>query len=173
MQQYLIEAIPELIAPLVGVSLGGFVAFGVERQRERRRCNQLAVTVLRSISQELRSNYDVTTSVLPQFQNSAFGKSFFLYTSVWDTVLSTDELADIIGYRLADVIAAHYGLLAKLRYYSDLLIQVWLAPRNIEGYSDICAGFRKVVLQTLVIAIENHPRVIEQIEIKLAKVGQG
>ena len=172
MQEYLIEAIPELIATVVGVTLGGFFAFAAERHRERGRRNKLAVTVLRSISQELRTNYDVTTSVLPHFQSTPFGKSFFLYTSVWDTVLSTDELADIIGYRLADVIAAHYGLLAKLRYYGDLLVHVWLAPSNIEGYADIRSGFRKIIIQTLSVTIENHPRVVEQIEKKLAKVNK-
>ena len=172
MQDYLIQAIPELIATVVGVTLGGFFAFAAERHRERGRRNKLAVTVLRSVSQELRTNYDVTTSVLPHFQTTTFGKSYFLYTSVWDTVLSTDELADIIGYRLADIIAAHYGLLAKLRYYGDLLVHVWLAPSNIEGYSEIRAGFRKIIVQTLTVTIENHPRVMEQIEKKLAKVSR-
>jgi len=172
MHDYLIQAIPELIATVVGVSLGGFFAFAAERHRERGRRNKLAVTVLRSISQELRTNHEVTTSVLPHFETTRFGKSYFLYTSVWDTVLSTDELADIIGYRLADIIAAHYGLLAKLRYYGDLLVHVWLAPSNIEGYAKISAGFHKIIVQTLTDAIENHPRVMAQIEKKLADVGR-
>jgi hypothetical protein len=172
MQEYFIEAIPELIATLVGVTLGGFFAFAAERHRERGRRNQMAETVLRSISQELRTNYDVTTGVLPHFQATPFGKSFFLYTSVWDTVLATDELPDIIGYRLADIIAAHYGLLSKLRYYGDLLVQVWLAPDTIEGYAEIRAGFRKIIVESLSITIENHPRVMEQIERKLAQVSK-
>jgi len=173
MHEYFIEAIPELIATLVGVSLGGFAAFAAERHRERGRRSKLAVTVLRSISHELRTNFDVATRVLPHFQTTTFGKSYFLYTSVWDTVLSTDELADIIGYSLADTIAEHYGLLGKLRYYGDLLVQVWLAPSNIEGYSTIRAGFRQIIVQTLTVAIDNHPRVMKQIEKKLAQVNSG
>jgi len=172
MNQLLLDAIPELIATLVGVSLGFIVAFAAERARERGRRNKQAVIILHSLSQELRGNYDVMTQILPHFKSTPFGKSFFINTTAWETALSTDELPDIIGFTLADTIAAHYGILSKLRHYGDLLVHVWLAPDDIAGYSEIQAGFRRIIIESLETAIASHPRVLERIEKTLARVGR-
>jgi hypothetical protein len=172
MNQILLDAIPELIATLVGVSMGFIVALAAERARERVRRNKQAVIILHSLSQELRRNYDVMTDILPQFKTTPFGRSFFVNTTAWDTALSTDELPEIIGFSLADTIAAHYGILNKLRYYGDLLVKVWLAPDDIQGYAEIQSGFRRIIVDSLDKAIANHPRVLEQIERALARVGR-
>jgi len=173
MTQYLIEAIPELIATLVGVSLGFIVALAAERARERSRRNKQAVIILHSLSQELRQNYDVMTSILPHFKSTPFGKSYFINTTAWDTALSTDELPEIIGFTLADTIAAHYGILSKLRHYGDLLVRVWLAPDEITGHADIQAGFRHIIVQSMETAIDNHPQVMAKIEKQRARGGRG
>ncbi|MEM9304178.1 MAG: hypothetical protein AAGE01_18835 [Pseudomonadota bacterium] len=168
----LVEALPELIATLIGVAVGGTIAFASENIRERRAMNRKAFLVLRSLAREMRENYKVMVDVLPHYESTPYGKSFFLNTSVWETALSSEHLPEVIGFSLADTVAYHYGILERLRYYGDLLIKVWLTTDEVEGYPSIRAGFRKIIIDSLNQAISNHPHVLREIEDHLETLGK-
>jgi hypothetical protein len=168
----LLEALPELIATLIGVAVGGTLAFASENIRERRLMNRKAFLVLRSLAREMRDNYKVMVDVLPHYETTPYGKSFFLNTSVWETALSSEHLPEVIGFALADTIAYHYGILDRLRYYGDLLIKVWLTTDEVEGYPAIRAGFREIIIDSLQQAIANHPHVLREIEDHLDSLGR-
>ena len=163
LEQIIWDAVPELIATLVGVTIGGTLAFTTERLRRRRAANQRARTVLHSIVHELELNHEVMTIARPDFKSTEYGKSFFIQTVAWETALASEQLPNIIGFRLADVISSQYGLLLKLRHYGDLMVKVWLTTPGIEGYREIQAGFRTIIAETMDQAMENHPDVMKQI----------
>lgn len=147
--------------------MGGTLAFTSEHLRERHRRQRQAFLVLRSLAREMRDNYQVMSNVLPHYEQTPYGKSFFLNTSVWDTALSSEQLPEVIGFSLADTIAYHYGILERLRYYGDLLIRVWLTSEDVDGYANIRSGFRQIIIDSLEQAIENHPHVLREIEAHL------
>lgn len=170
MNQLFVEALPELIATLVGVAVGGVIAFTYEHLREKRFRNRQAFLILRSLAREMRENYAVMKEVLPHYERTPYGKSFYLNTSVWETALSVEQLPEVIGFELADTIAHHYSTLARLRYYGDLLVKVWLTSEEVDGYPQIRAGFRRIIIDSLNQAIENHPAVIDEIDRTLTDV---
>ncbi|MDX1570186.1 MAG: hypothetical protein R3200_06845 [Xanthomonadales bacterium] len=170
MNQILVDALPELIATLVGVAVGGVIAFTYEHLREKRFRNRQAFLILRSLAREMRENYDIMKEVLPHYERTPYGKSFYLNTSVWETALAVEQLPEVIGFQLADTIANHYSTLTRLRYYGDLLVKVWLTNEEIDGYPQIRAGFRRIIIDSLNYAIENHPSVIDEIDRTLTDV---
>ena len=70
---------------------------------------------------------------------------------------------NIIGFELTDVISAQYALLVRIRYYVDLLTQLWFAPAEIPGYQEIRQGFMRAILEAMNQAINHHPEVMRQI----------
>lgn len=170
MNQLLVDALPELIATLVGVAVGGTLAFAAENFRQRLTRHRQAYILLRSLARELHGNHEVIERALPHFRNTPFGKSFFLTTAAWETALSTEELPNIIGFRLADLISNHYGILARLRHYGDLMVSVWLTPEKVDGYENIQAGFRRIIIEAMEQVLEDYPVVIQAIDTELRRL---
>ena len=166
----LLAALPELLATLVGVAVGGTIAFATENLRQRRDRHRQAYVILRSLARELNANHQTLVAVLPAFRTTHYGKSYFLQTSAWETALATEELPNIIGFRLADVIGVHYGTLARLRHYGDLLVRVWLTPHEVDGHTAIQSGFRRIIMESLDQAIADHPVVMQTIQDELVRL---
>jgi hypothetical protein len=156
--------IVELVVTFVGIFVGTLLAMAVDHARARRRKRQRAQIVLRALSQELRENDATLMAVRDAYINTPWGKSFYVSTMAWETAQSSGDLPDIIGFELADTIEAQYGLLIRLRYYVNLLTQLWFAPTDIDGYEEIRQGFREAILDTMTQALNHFPRVIEAID---------
>lgn len=156
--------IAETVATLVGIFVGTLAALATERRNERRRKRRRAKVVLRSLSQELSDSYHALQAVKPAYLRTPWGQSFYLSTTAWETAMSGGDLPDIIGFELTDLISAHYALLVRIRYYVDLLTQLWLAPADIQGYEEIRRGFHRAILEAMNQAINRHPDVVKQIK---------
>lgn len=154
----------ETIAGLVGIFIGTLAALAVERYKERLQNRRRARTVLRSLAQELAENHRTLQAVRPAYAQTPFGKSFFVSTIAWETALAGGDLPAIIGVELADAVAAQYALLVRIRYYVDLLTRLWFAPADIDGYEEIRHGFGQAIVEAMVQAIANHPRLAGAIE---------
>lgn len=166
----LVEALPELIATLVGVAVGGTLAFTNENYRQRRHFDRQKYVILRTLARELTVNHDVINSVLPHFRNTPYGKSYFLNTSAWQTALATEELPNIVGFRLADIIGHHYNTLGRLQFYGELMVRVWLTHDDLEGYTEIQSGFRQIIVESLEHALDHYPKVMRAITDEIGEV---
>ena len=109
-----------------------------------------------TLAQELRGNYRTLDEVKAAYQNTAWGKSFYVSITAWETAMSGGDLPDIIGFELTDVIASQYALFVRIRYYVDLLTRLWFAPNDIQGYEEMRNGFRRAILETMTQALEQH-----------------
>ena len=74
----------------------------------------------------------------------------------WETAVASGDLPDIIGFQLTDVIGEQYATLARVRYYLDLMTQLWMAPRDLEGYGDMQTGFHRQIQKAMDEAINRH-----------------
>ncbi len=154
------EILVDVVGSLIGIFVGTLAALAADRYNERRKNRQRAKIILRSLAQELNENYETLRAVKPAYQSKPWGKSFYVSTIAWETALSSGDLPDIIGFGLADVISAQYALLVRIRYYVNLLTQLWFAPTEIQGYEDIRKGFRQVIVKTINQAMSNHAEVM-------------
>ncbi len=154
------EILVDVVGSLIGIFVGTLAALATDRYNERRKNRQRAKIILRSLAQELNENYETLRAVKPAYQSKPWGKSFYVSTIAWETALSSGDLPDIIGFGLADVISAQYALLVRIRYYVNLLTQLWFAPTEIQGYEDIRKGFRQVIVKTINQAMSNHAEVM-------------
>jgi hypothetical protein len=157
------QLIGEGIISLVGIFVGMVAALALDRFTERQRKRQRSKIILRALAQELSDNYKVLQDVKPAYQNTPWGRSFYISTIGWETALSSGDLPDIIGFELADLIATQYALLVRLRYYVDLLTRLWFAPQTIQGYEDIRRGLHKTIVDTSTQALSRHAAVLEGI----------
>lgn len=155
--------IAETIATVAGIFVGMLTALATDRHNERRRKRRRAKTILRSLSQELRENYNVLRSVRSAYLETPWGKSFYVSTSAWETAMSSGDLPDIIGFELTNVISNQYALLVRIRYYVDLLTRLWFAPAEIQGYEEIRQGFNQAIVEAMKQAINRHTGVVGQI----------
>lgn len=155
--------VSETIATLVGIFVGTLAALATDRRNEQRRKRRRAKTILRSLSQELSDNYKTLRDAKPVYLSTPWGRSFYISTIAWETVLAGGDLPDIIGFELTDSISAQYALLVRIRYYVGLLTQLWFAPAEIPGYEDIRRGFHRQIVETMNRAISRHTEVIRQI----------
>jgi hypothetical protein len=154
----------ETTATMIGIFAGAILAFTVDKFNERLKKKKRAKILLRSISLELRDNFDAIQSARQEYMNTPWGKSFYISSTAWDTAVAGGDLPDIIGFELADSIAAQYALFVRIRYYVDLMTQLWLVPDTIPGYNDKRAGFHKAILDTMNKAVNNHREVITLVE---------
>ena len=69
------------------------------------------------------------------------------------------HLADVLGIELADKIENQYRIFFRLSYYMDLMTQLWFAPTEIDGRSEIQEGFRNHIISNLQQAMETYPAV--------------
>jgi hypothetical protein len=150
----------ELVATLVGIFVGTLAALALDRHRERSRNRQRAVVLLRSLRQELDENAATLKGVLPAFESTPWGKSFYVSTTAWETAMSSQDLPEIIGFELADVLGDQYALLYRIRYYVDLLTRLWFAPTAIDGYEEMRKGFRDAIRDSMSKAVQHHGLVL-------------
>ncbi len=155
--------VTETLATLMGIFVGTLAALATDRYNERRRNRRRARIVLRSLAQELTANYDALRAAKPVYQKQPWGKSFYISTVAWETALSSGDLPEIIGFGLTDVLSAQYGFFVRIRYYVNLLTQLWFAPSEIQGYENIRRGFHQAIVETMNKAISNHHDVIREI----------
>jgi uncharacterized membrane protein YccC len=156
--------IAETIATLIGIFVGTLAALTADRRNERRRKQRRARVVLRSLSQELSESYHTLQTARSAYLRTPWGQSFYISTIAWETAMAGGDLPDIIGFELTDAISAQYALLVRIRYYVDLLTQLWFAPDEIQGYEEIRRGFHRAILEAMNQAINRHPNVIKQIK---------
>ncbi|MCP4537283.1 MAG: hypothetical protein GY832_09060 [Chloroflexi bacterium] len=150
----------DVVGSLIGIFVGTLAALAADRYNERRRNRRRAKIILRSLAQELNENYETLRTAKPTYQSKPWGKSFYISTIAWETALSSGDLPEIIGFGLADAISAQYALLVRIRYYVNLLTQLWFAPTEIQGYEDIRKGFRQVIVKTMNQAMSNYSEVM-------------
>ncbi len=153
----------EVVAGLIGIFVGTLAALAVERQKERLSNRRRARILLRSLAQELQANHTTLQAAKPAYEDTPFGKSFYLSTIAWETAMAAGDMPAIIGFELADLIAAQYALLVRIRYYVDLLTRLWLAPAGIDGYERIREGFSRAIVEAMHQALRNGPRVAGEI----------
>ena len=150
-------------AALIGIFAGTLLALAIDRRNERRRQSRRANIILRSLQKELADNYKALQRVRPAYRKTAFGKSFYVNSRAWETAVGTGDLPDIIGFQLTDVIGEQYATLARVRYYLNLMTQLWMAPRELEGYNDMQAGFHRHIQKAMDEAINRHNSVLTAI----------
>lgn len=157
------QALPEMIATLIGVVVGGLGALYIERKRELMGVRKRARIILHNLYGELEDNYYALENAKPAYEATPYGKSFYISTIAWETATTGGDLPDIIGFELADIIENQYSILLRLAYYVDLMTQLWFAPDSIDGKTEMQEGFRQHIVNGLQESIEYHPYVIQQI----------
>lgn len=161
--ELLYQALPEMIATLIGVVVGGLGALYIERQRELAGTRKRARIILHNLYGELEDNFLALENAKPAYENTPYGKSFYISTIAWETATTGGDLPDIIGFELADIIENQYAILMRLGYYVNLMTQLWFATDSIIGKKEMQEGFRQHIINGLQEAIEYHPYVIKQI----------
>jgi hypothetical protein len=156
------ELVTQTIATLIGIFVGTLSALTIDHYTERVRMRRRARSVLRSLAHELRTNYETLEGVQAAYQNTAWGRSFYISTTAWETAISSGDLPDIIGSELTDLVSAQYALFFRIRYYVDLLTRLWFAPSDIQGYDEMRGGFRKAILETITQALKQQSEVAHQ-----------
>jgi hypothetical protein len=157
------EALPEMIATLIGVVVGGLGALYIERRRELSNSRKRARIILHNLYGELEDNFFALENARAAYVDTSHGKSFYISTIAWETAATGGDLPDIIGFELADIIENQYSILLRLVYYVNLMTQLWFAPDSIGGKKEMQEGFRQHIINGLQEAIEYHPYVIQQI----------
>jgi len=154
----------ELLASVVGIFIGTLLALFLDRYNERRRLRQRSKVVLRSLSQESSENYQTIKNAKAAYFKNPWGKSFYLSTVAWETALGGGDLPAVIGFELTDAISAQYALYTRIRYYVDLLTQLWFAPSDVAGYDQIRRGFNRAIVDAMSKAIGRQAALMGQIE---------
>lgn len=168
--ELLYQALPEMIATLIGVITGGLGALYIERKRELASTRKRARIILHNLYGELEDNFYILEDARPAYEKTSYGKSFYISTIAWETATTGGDLPDIIGFELADIIENQYSILMRLGYYVDLMTRLWFAPDSIVGKKDMQEGFRQHIINGLQEAIDYHPYVIEQITVSQKKL---
>jgi hypothetical protein len=157
------EILPEMIATIVGVGIGGMGALYNSRRRNSVFKLHRAKILLKNLEQELKANMVVIADAKIAYQNNHYGKSFYLNSNAWDTATSGGDLALVLGVELADAIEAQYGIYFRLRYYVDLMTQLWFASTEIDGRQEIEDGLRTHILADLDLCVVGYSAVLNAI----------
>jgi len=157
------EALPEMIATLIGVVVGGVGALYIDSRRELNNKKKRARIILHDIFGELEDNFFALQTAMKAYEETEYGKSFYISAIAWETATTGGDLPDIIGIELADIIENQYSILLRLAYYVDLMTRLWFAPDSVGGKKEMQQGFRQHILDGLQEAIEYHPFVIQNI----------
>lgn len=161
------EVLPEMIATIVGVGLGGMGALYNSRRQVNEVKEKRAKIFLKNLESEIAENIQVVNLALHTYLYTDYGKSFYLGSIAWDTATASGDLADILGIDLADTIENQYRIFFRLRYYVDLMTQLWFAPTEIDGRAEIQEGFKNHIITNLKQAAEHFSEV--QVAIDEAK----
>jgi hypothetical protein len=154
----------ETVATLVGIFIGTLAALVIDRRNERRRLRRRARIVLRSLAQELDENFKTIQKAKPAYASTPWGKSFYISTVAWETALAGGDLPAIIGFELTETISAQYALLMRIRYYVDLLTQLWFAPPDVSGHEEMRHGFTRSIRETMSQVLSRHTGMMGQIQ---------
>ena len=161
--ELIVDALPDLLATLVGVAIGGLGALFVNRRSELFQKRKRKQIVLRNISQELVDSYNAMQAALPVYEAEQ-GVSFYISTIAWETAVASGDLPDIIGFELADSVENQYSMYFHLRYY----LAEYSATLHSSAPSDQIAVlrsiYREAIIKGLNAASQHHPQVIAQIE---------
>jgi hypothetical protein len=155
------EFLPEMIATTVGVALGGMGAIYSSRRQLKAVKKKRAEIFLKNLESEIAENMQVIELAYQTYISSDHGKSFFLGSIAWDTATVTGDLADV---GLADSIENQYRIFFRLRYYVDLMTQLWFAPVEIDGRAEIQEGFKIHIINNLNQAREHFSEVQSAID---------
>ncbi|MGK0400032.1 MAG: hypothetical protein ACJASJ_000180 [Candidatus Azotimanducaceae bacterium] len=161
------EVLPEMIATIVGVGLGGMGALYNSRRQVNEVKEKRAKIFLKNLESEIAENIQVVNLALHTYLYTDYGKSFYLGSIAWDTATASGDLADILGIDLADTIENQYRIFFRLGYYVDLMTQLWFAPTEIDGRAEIQEGFKNQIITNLKQAAEHFSEV--QVAIDEAK----
>ena len=142
----LYQALPEMIATLIGVVVGGVGALYIDSRRELSNKKKRAGIILYNIFGELKDNFLALEKARPAYEETSFGKSFYISTIAWETATTGGDLPDIMGFELADIIENQYSILQNLAYYVNLMTQLWFAPDSIEGKREMQGDSAKIFL---------------------------
>ncbi|MDG2282528.1 MAG: hypothetical protein P8L45_05375 [Longimicrobiales bacterium] len=164
------QALPEMIATLIGVAVGGVGALYLDERRSLLEKRKRSQVILRNLKSELEDNFHRLADAKAAYEDTPYGKSFYISSIAWEAATAGGDLPEIIGYELTDKIEDQYAILLRLRYYVDLMTKLWFAPHDIEGYANIQDGFRGHILRALREAIDNHPNAIDHIAIAQTKL---
>ena len=74
------------------------------------------------------------------------------------------DLPEIIGFDLTETISAQYALFMCIRYYVDLLTQLWFAPHDVSGYEEMRRGFIRTIRETMSQVLTRHTGMMGQIQ---------
>ena len=158
------EVLPEMIATIVGVALGGMGALYNSRRQVNDVKQKRAKIFLKNLESEITENMQVVNLALNSYLYTDYGKSFYLGSIAWDTATSSGDLADILGIELADTIENQYRIFFRVRYYVDLMTQLWFAPVEIDGRAEIQEGFKIHIINNLNQAREHFSEVQSAID---------
>jgi hypothetical protein len=150
------EFLPEMIATTVGVALGGMGAIYSSRRQLKAVKKKRAEIFLKNLESEIAENMQVIELAYQTYISSDHGKSFFLGSIAWDTATVTGDLADSIENQ--------YRIFFRLRYYVDLMTQLWFAPVEIDGRAEIQEGFKIHIINNLNQAREHFSEVQSAID---------
>jgi len=159
----LIEALPDLLATLVGVAIGGLGALFANRRAELFRKRKRAEIVLRNISQEMLEAYNAMKAALPVYEAS-IGVNFYISTVAWETAAASSDLPEIVGFQLADTIENQYSMFFHLRYYLAQFSSALLVSDGNPRIEALAASYRDTIIKGLNAAIRHHPVVVAEIE---------
>jgi len=154
----------DVVASLVGIFIGTLLALYIDRRNAHRRLRRRSKVVLRSLALELNEDYQTIKDAKAAYLKNPWGKSFYLSTVAWETALAGGDLPAVIGFEMADTISAQYALYIRIRYYVDLLTQLWFAPSDVAGYDQIRRGFNQAIVAAMTRAIGQHAAVMSRIE---------
>ena len=150
------EFLPEMIATIVGVALGGMGAIYSSRRQLKAIKKKRAEIFLKNLESEIAENMQVIELAYQTYISSDHGKSFFLGSIAWDTATVTGDLADSIENQ--------YRIFFRVRYYVDLMTQLWFAPVEIDGRAEIQEGFKTHIINNLNQAREHFSEVQSAID---------
>lgn len=167
------EFLSEMIATIVGVALGGMGAVYSSRRQVKEIKRKRAKIFLKNLESEIAENMQVIEVAYQTYTSSDHGRSFFLGSIAWDTATVRGDLADVLGLELADSIENQYRIFFRIRYYVDLMTQLWFAPVEIDGRAEIQEGFKNHIIKNLNQAREHFSEVQAAIdEAKKAMTGR-
>lgn len=158
------EFLPEMIATIIGVALGGMGALYNSRRQFNEMKRKRARIFLKNLESEIKENMQQIEAALPIYLDADHGRSFFLGTIAWSTATTRGDLADVLGMELADLVENQYRIFFKIRYYVDLMTRLWFTTPEADGRGEIQQGFNHHIVSNLQAAMAHLPEIQRAID---------
>ncbi|MFP4498434.1 MAG: hypothetical protein ACLFQV_09520 [Vulcanimicrobiota bacterium] len=68
---------------------------------------------------------------------------------------------------MTELLSSQYALIVRIKYYVQLITQLWFAPPTIPGYKEKQEGFNSAILNTINRAIIRHTGIVRMIQKEL------